>query len=110
MQKTDVTGVDLSLHELEPVGMEEHFRDVTMGFRDVVDFKVWDRRLRVSRAHIGPNEPPSFDSRIRGDSEDFRFERLSLRSVGDVKAITVDVNLPAVISAPETTVLIATEE
>src|SRR2546426_12640528 len=67
------------------------------------------RRLELRRPHVGPDEAAQLDRGIRRLA-DLVLEGELLRLVHHVHATAADVELPAVIDAPQPTLLVAAEE
>src|SRR5437764_3718840 len=102
-------GVDAALQCLQPVAFLEDLADMAAFCRNLRPGKFGRRRHLVGRAEIGPDEAAELDRRI-GSDVDVLLELVLRRLVELVEAIAFDVEFPAVIDAPETAFLVASEE
>src|SRR6266576_6037979 len=102
-------GVDAALQCLQPVAFLDDLADMAAFCRNLRPGKFGCGRHLVGRAEIGPDEAAELDRRIGGDV-DVLFELVLRRLVELVEAMAFDVELPAVIDAPETAFLVASEE
>src|SRR5256714_3001955 len=102
-------GVDAALQCLQPVAFLDDLADMAAFCRNLRPGKFGRGRHLVGRAEIGPDEATELDRRI-GSDVDVLLELVLRRLIELVEAIAFDVELPAVIDAPETTFLVASEE
>src|SRR2546423_13289276 len=102
-------GVDAALQCLQPVAFLDDLADMAASCRNLRPGKFGRGRHLVGRAEIGPDEAAELDRRI-GSDVDVLLELVLRRLVELVEAIAFDVELPAVIDAPETAFLVASEE
>ncbi len=99
VQDGRVRGVDAALERLQPVALLDHLRHVTVRRRRLGPGELGQRRLEVRWV----------DGRI-GRLADLVLEAQLFRLVHHVHATAADVELPAVVDAPETALLVASEE
>src|SRR5207302_8804269 len=102
-------GVDAALQCLQPVAFLDDLADMAAFCRNLRPGKFGCGRHLVGRAEIGPDDAAELDRR-RGSDVDVLLELVLRRLIELVEAIAFDVELPAVIDAPETTYLVASEE
>src|SRR5947209_5045430 len=102
-------GVDAALQCLQPVAFLDDLADMAAFCRNLRPGKFGRGRHLVGRAEISPDEAAELDRRI-GSDVDVLLELVLRRLIELVKAIAFDVELPAVIDAPETAFLVASEE
>src|SRR5438309_1521217 len=79
---------------------------VLLGARLHVAFQVGQRRRCRAWTHVGPDQSAALLARV-GDGRDLRAEVTLSRLVGHVDAVARDVELPAVVDAAQTRLLVA---
>jgi hypothetical protein len=109
MQNRRVRGVDAALERLEPVALLDHFRHVAVGCRRLRPGELGQGRLEIRRAHVRPDDAAQLDRGI-GRLADLVLEGELFRLVHHVHAAAADVELPAVVDAPQPALLVTAEE
>jgi hypothetical protein len=93
-----VAGIDVALERLHPVALA--LIDLHARVRQQGRLEIGQRRRRLARPEIGPDETSALDARVR-DGSHLLLEAALGRLVGHVDAAAADVELPAVVDAPE---------
>src|SRR3954464_14498187 len=109
MEKGDVARVNAALQALHPVVLLDVASDHALLRRYQRPFWAGKHWLEVGRAKVGPDHTASLFGRVRGDFH-LLFEIGLWRLVGHIDAGTGRIELPAVIHAAETGLLIPPEE
>src|SRR5205085_710790 len=95
-------------HRLEPVRFLKPFGRERMAMRNGDELPFWKRRLRLGRTHVGPENAPALDERVRPQLDALgESRRLGLRR--HVDALSGDVVLPPVVGAAEAALLVPAE-
>lgn len=109
VQDADVAGVDAAFHALRPIVLLQALADVTMRGRHQSPFQLGRHRRHVRLvAEIGPDHPAPLDDRI-GLGLHLGTQRRIGGLGGHVEDIAVNVELPAVVDAPQAAFLVASE-
>jgi len=102
-----VARVDVAFERLHPVALA--LVDLDARVRQQRGLEVGQRRRRLTRPEIGPDEAGALHARI-GDGPHLLLEVALLGLVGHVDAPAADVELPAVVHAPKAFPVVAAIE
>ena len=106
----DVGGVDVALERLHPVALlQHHERRVDVIGRQRGDLEGRERRRRLARSHVRPDDAVDLVAGI-GAGPHLVLERALGRLAGHVHAVAGHVELPAVVDAAQPALLVAAEE
>src|SRR2546428_2998447 len=109
VEEPEMARVDVALEPLEPVALAQDLLHGVLAPGQHVRLDVRQRRRRLARPHVGPDDVVALDARVRG-RVDLRLEVALLRFAGHVDAVAFAAVLPAVVDAAQAFFLVATEE
>src|SRR5579875_2023370 len=106
VKKRDVARVDVAFLELHEIAARDDLRDVAMTGRGVKDLDRREARHLSRRSHVGPDDPASFERRIRFGL-DLPSKRRTLRAIREINTRPSNVKLPAVIDTAQAAFFVA---
>src|SRR5262245_43303764 len=110
MEEAQVRGIDVAVDRLQPTALAVDQRDVSIvGIGGDGGFDLRERRCLGALTHVDENHPAALGGLVRLGPHTGGIFCL-VRQVGLIEAIAVDVELPAVISAADSVILIAAEK
>src|SRR5439155_19911596 len=109
VEEAQVARVDVTLEPLEPVALPERLLDDDPFARQQVRLDVRQRRWRLPRPHVRPDDAVALDTWIRPRS-DLRLEAALRGLTRHIDARAFAVELPAVIHAAKPFLLVSSEE
>ena len=109
VQKGDVARVDASLHGLGPVALLQPLGGDPLALGQQRPFELGQLGLQVRRPHVHPHDAASCDGGVGGNS-DLVLEVALGGLRGHVHAAAFNVELPAVVDAPEPRLFVPAEK
>src|SRR5713226_4087721 len=109
VQQIEVAGVDVAFQSLYPVAGPHGLPLGAVRLRQHVPFQVWERGRLGARPQVGPDDTVSLSAGVRPCLH-LVLEVALGRLVRHVDAVTGDIELPAVIDAPQSGFLVASKK
>jgi hypothetical protein len=109
VQDGRVRGIDPAFEPLQPVGLLDHLGDVTVAGGHLGPGELGQGWLQRGRPHVCPDDSPQLDHGVGGSADLVRKAEL-FRLVHHVHALAGRVELPPVIHAAQSAVLVSAEE
>jgi hypothetical protein len=106
VQEAGVRRVVVALHRLQVVALLDELHNVAVRLRQVEPLEVGHRGLLLGRPHVGPDQVALVFAGVALDV-DLVAEGVAFRSVRQVYTLAVDIELPAVVHAPQAGFLVA---